>query len=173
MNAGDAGDTVVVGRILGPWGVQGWVQVYSWTDPPEALFDYQPWYLGATEQPVSLTDWRRSGRRLLGRLAHIDSPEAAAELADCPILVGRAQLPEPQAGQYYWHDLIDLEVVNLQGHRWGRITRILPTGVHDVMQILSEDERTLLIPFVVDRFVREVDLEAGRVLVDWPEEWES
>ncbi|MEE4638696.1 MAG: ribosome maturation factor RimM [Wenzhouxiangella sp.] len=172
MTGAGAGETVVVGRILGAWGVQGWVQVYSWTDPPDALFDYQPWYLGSADQPTSLSDWRRSGQRLLARLPGVESPEAAAALAQVPILVSRVRLPEPPAGQYYWHDLIDLEVVNLQGHRWGTITKILPTGAHDVLQILSQDERTVLIPFVADRFVREVDLEAGRVLVDWPEDWE-
>ncbi len=172
MNAGPSGDTVVVGRILGAWGVQGWVRVYSWTDPPDALFGYQPWYLGTPERAVVLADWRRSGQRLLARLAGIDDPEAAAALAESPILVSRAQLPEPQPGHYYWHDLVDLDVINLQGHRWGRITRLLPTGAHDVMEIAAADRPTILIPFVVGRYVHEVDLAGGRVLVDWPEEWE-
>ncbi|MFW5815663.1 MAG: ribosome maturation factor RimM [Wenzhouxiangella sp.] len=173
MNAGPAGDTVVVGRILGPWGVQGWARVYSWTDPPEALFDYQPWYLGASQQAVSLSDWRRSGKRLLARLAEFDSPEALAALVDAPILVARDQLPEPPAGQYYWHDLVGLEVVNLQGFRWGTVTGFLPTGVHDVMKIATEDQRQVLIPFVIGRFVHEVDPKAQRIRVDWPEEWEG
>lgn len=173
MNAGSAGDTVVVGRILGAWGVQGWIQVYSWTDPPEALFTYQPWYLGGPDRAVALLDWKRSGQRLVARLPDVDCPEKAAALADASILVCRSQLPDPRPGQYYWHDLIDLEVFNLQGHRWGRITRLLPTGAHDVLQVVGEDKKTILIPFVPDRFIREVDLAAGQVRVDWPREWED
>ncbi|MFP4209165.1 MAG: ribosome maturation factor RimM [Wenzhouxiangella sp.] len=171
MAAGSAGETVVVGRILGAWGVHGWVQVYSWTDPPDALFDYQPWFLGAQGQPVTILEWRRSGQRLVARLPAIESPESAAALADTPILVRRSMLPEPEPGQYYWHDLIDLQVVNLQGHCWGRIERMLPTGAHDVMQIVDEAGRTVLIPFVLDHFVREVDRSACRVTVDWPRDW--
>lgn len=171
MTAGAAGDTVVVGRILGPWGVQGWVRVYSWTDPPDALFDYRPWLLGEQQQPVEILEGRRSGQRLLARLPAIDTPERAAELSDQLIAVARDLLPSPEPGSYYWHDLVGLEVVNLQGHHWGRIERMLPTGAHDVMQIAGGPRGTVLIPFVQPKMVHAVDLEAGRITVDWPEDW--
>ena len=172
MNAGHAGETVVVGRILGAWGVQGWVRVYSYTDPPEQIFEYLPWELAESDRSAEVVEWRRVGPRLVANLSQIDSPEAAAALADQPISVRRTLLPAAEPGSFYWHDLLGLEVVNLQGHRWGTIRRMLPTGAHDVMEV-ADDERTLLIPFVIDHFVHDVDLGAGRVRVDWPEEWES
>jgi len=171
MAAGVAGDTVVVGRVLGPWGVQGWVQVYSWTDPPEALFDYRPWLLGEQQRATEVVEWRRSGQRLVARLASVDTPESAAGLSEQLIAVTRDQLAQPEPGSYYWHDLIGLEVINLEDYRWGPVTRILPTGAHDVMEISSDHRGKVLIPFVQPDVVRAVDLQAGRVVVDWPEDW--
>ncbi|MEE4297407.1 MAG: ribosome maturation factor RimM, partial [Wenzhouxiangella sp.] len=69
MTSTDSGDAVTIGRILGAWGVQGWVQVYSWADPPEALFDYTPWFLGGSETPVKVENWRRSGQKLVAQLS--------------------------------------------------------------------------------------------------------
>ncbi|MEE4297319.1 MAG: ribosome maturation factor RimM, partial [Wenzhouxiangella sp.] len=140
-------------------------------DPPEALFDYTPWFLGGSETPVKVENWRRSGQKLVAQLSDIDSPEAAAKLAETPILVQRTQLPEPAPGQYYWHDLVELDVFNLQEHHWGRVVGLLPTGAHDVLKVASEDGATVLIPFVFDHFVKQVDLQSGRILVDWPEDW--
>ncbi|TVS13738.1 MAG: 16S rRNA processing protein RimM [Wenzhouxiangella sp.] len=171
MSGEGAGSTVLVGRILGPWGVQGWVSVYSWTDPPEALFDYRPWLVGQEQRQVELSDWRRSGKRLLASLAGVDTPERVAELTGQDIHVPRSLLPPLEAGSYYWHDLVGLEVINLQDLCWGRIQRMLPTGAHDVMEISGGSSPNVLIPFVQPDVVRQVDLEAGRVTVDWPEDW--
>ena len=171
MNSEDSGDAVTIGRILGAWGVQGWVQVYSWADPPEALFNYSPWLLGDSKSPISIEQWRRSGQKLVAKLPGIDSPEDAAKLAETSILVQRSQLPAPAPGQYYWHDLIEMEVLNLQGYRWGRVAGILPTGANDVLKVTAEAGSTVLIPFVVDHFVKQVDLETRRIIVDWPEDW--
>ena len=171
MTAGAPGDTVVVGRILGPWGVQGWVRVYSWTDPPEALFEYRPWLLGEQQRATDVVEWRRSGQRLVARLPEVDSPEQAAGLSEQFICVPRDLLPAPEHGSYYWHDLVGLEVVNLDDYLWGPVVRILPTGAHDVMEIATEQRGKVLIPFVQPDVVRSVDLDAGRILVDWPEDW--
>ncbi len=171
MTSTDSEDAVTIGRILGAWGVQGWVQVYSWADPPEAVFEYTPWILESSETPVIVDQWRRSGQKLVAKLRDLDAPEDAAKLAERFILVQRTQLPDPSPGQYYWHDLVDLQVINLQGHCWGRVAGILPTGAHDVLKISAEEDATVLIPFAVDHTIKKVDLEAGTILVDWPEEW--
>lgn len=171
MTAEVAGETVVVGRVLGAWGVQGWIRVYSWTDPPEALFGYRPWLLGEQLQPLEILEWRRSGQRLVARLPEVETPERAAQLSDLLIRVPRSLLPAPEPGSYYWHDLVGLTVVNLDDYHWGSVTRMLPTGAHDVMEIGGGARGSVLIPFVQPDVVRAVDLQAGRITVDWPEEW--
>jgi len=165
-------ESVVVGRFNGAWGVRGWVKVWSDTRPPIAIFDYQPWLVGERGQPLEIEQWQQSGPRLVVKLSGIDTPEQAAALGHESICVARSTLPEPEPGEYYWHDLIGLEVVNLEGHVYGRVARMQETGAHDVLEIHGNDG-TVLIPFVSGEFVREVDLAGGRIIVDWPLSWQQ
>lgn len=166
----NAEESVVVGRFNGAWGVRGWVRVWSDTRPPTAIFDYQPWFIGEHDDSLEIEQWQQSGPRLVAKLRGIDTPEQATALGRQIIRVSRSALPEPKPGEYYWHDLIGLEVVNLDGHCFGRVERMQETGAHDVLEI-GDEAGSVLIPFVTDEFVREVDLEAGRITVDWPVEW--
>lgn len=165
-----SGESVVVGRFNGAWGVQGWVKVFSETRPPKAIFDYQPWLVGERGDPLVIEHWQQSGPRLVAKLKGVDTPEQAQALGHQVIRVARSSLPAPEPGEYYWHDLIGLEVVNLEGHIYGRVAKMQETGAHDVLEIRGESG-TVLIPFVTDEFVREVDLAAGRITVDWPIDW--
>jgi len=165
-----ADESVVVGRFNGPWGVRGWVRIWSETRPPTAIFDYQPWLVGERGETLEIEQWRQSGPRLAAKLSGVDTPEQAAALGRDPIRVARSSLPTPGADEYYWHDLIGLAVVNLEGHDYGRIAGMLETGAHDVMQVEGAGGR-VPIPFVTGEFVQRVDFERGRVTVDWPLEW--
>ena len=81
-------------------------------------------------------------------------------------------LPESGPGQYYWKDLLNLRVLNLESAELGRVHGLLDAGVHDILVIRREDGgRDHLVPFVLDRYIREVDLDAGTVVVDWQPEW--
>ncbi len=170
MAKADASGTVVIGQIHGVWGIKGWVKVYSHTEPVTAIFDYQPWLLADGRQ-LELTDWQRQGNRLVAAIRGLDTPEQAAGLMGQDIHISRDQLPRPEAGSYYWNDLIGLEVVNLQGHRHGVVRKVLATGANDVLEIKSSNSSNILIPFVLDTYIKSVDLDEGRITVDWPVEW--
>jgi 16S rRNA processing protein RimM len=171
MTGPDAADTVEVGRINGVWGVQGWVKIYSYTDPPAAIFDYQPWSMGEGGREVRIQQWRQQGARLVACIEGLETPEQAARLIDEPIVVSRQALPRPRPGRFYWHDLVGLNVVNLQGHEYGRVQRLFATGANDVIEVRQESGNTVLIPFVYEHFVKSVDLDDGLITVDWPIEW--
>lgn len=178
MSAAEREERVLVGRLLGAWGIKGWVQVYAYTDPPEAIFTYQPWiiqgFLHSEAKPDStpLLNWKRVGRRLVAQLAGIETPEQAAALADLDIHIPRSCLPPAEPGEYYWHDLMGLRVVNLEGHTLGVVSQMLATGAHDVLQINASDRsEAVLIPFVIGHAVQSVDLTQGVIKVDWPLEW--
>ncbi|QOC23487.1 16S rRNA processing protein RimM [Wenzhouxiangella sp. AB-CW3] len=170
MDGPRSSEPVVVGRFNGPWGVQGWVRVFSHTRPPAAIFDYGPW-LAEDGTEVVVEDWRKAGPRLVARLSGISTPEQAAALGRSNIRVARSELPESTPGHYYWHDLIGLEVYNLQQHHFGQVAALIETGAHDVLDVRGGTRDTILIPFVIDEFVREVDLDQSRIVVDWPLEW--
>ena len=166
-------DTMIrVGRLNGPWGVAGAVKVFSYTDPPEQIFDYQPWRTDGSPGLLHVRSWRRQGPRLVAEIEEIPDREWAERLAGLTLSIPRTALPAPPAGQYYWQDLVGLEVVNREHVPLGRVRELLDAGVHDVLVIdRAGPGADHLVPFVPGRFVEAVDLDAGRIVVDWQPEW--
>lgn len=160
----------MLGRIAGLFGVRGWVKVFSYTEPREAVLNYKGLLLrrGEQWQPAGVAEGQRHGKAVIARLDGVDDRDQAKLLVGAELGVGREALPEPEDGHYYWSDLIGLNVVHRDGTTLGRIDALLETGAHDVMVVKGEQER--LIPFVRDEFVLGVDLAKGFVSVDW--EWD-
>ena len=159
-----------MGRFLSPWGIKGWLQVYSFADPREGIFAYSPWFVDGAE--VKVEAHKVSGKRLVVKLAGVDTPEDARVWAQKEICIDRSQLPKPAQGEFYWHDLVGCQVINLQDDPLGIIAQVMATGANDVLEIDRGDGAgMLLIPFVKDQYVRKVDLERKVLVVDWPTDW--
>jgi len=160
---------VALGYITAVHGISGWVKVHSWTQPMEAIFEYQPWLLGEDKEPVKIVDGRKQGKGLAALLPGFEDREQAARLVGIQIFVGRDQLPPTAADEYYWSDLEGLEVRTTKGELLGRVERLMQTGANDVLVIHGERER--LVPFVQGQYVTCVDLECGLIEVDWDPEF--
>ncbi len=160
-------EPVVLGRISGLFGVRGWVKVFSYTDPREAVLQYKNWLIfrNGAWQPTDVAAGQRHGKSVIARLAGIDDRDQAQALVGTEIGVSRATMPQPDDGHFYWMDIIGSMVVGKNGEELGRITSMLETGAHDVMVVQGDKER--LIPFVRDEIVLDVDLALGRIKVDW------
>ena len=161
---------VVLGRIAGLFGVRGWVKVYSYTEPREAVLNYSRWLLSGKDgwQEATVAEGQRHGKGVIARIAGIDERDAAAALIGADIGVPREELPDVGPGRYYWSDLEGLRVVRRDGTELGRVAYLLETGANDVMVVRGE--REVLIPFVMETVVLGVDLAKGSIEVDW--EWE-
>lgn len=165
-----ATEPVVLGRIVGLFGVRGWVKVFSYTEPREAVLNYKGLQLSrhGVWQSANVAEGQRHGKSVIARFDEINDRDSAGALVGAELGVDRADLPVPEVGQYYWSDLIGLDVVREDGSRLGTIETMLETGANDVMVLKGERER--LIPFVRDKIVVDVDLSKKRVTVDW--EWD-
>ncbi|MGM0535370.1 MAG: ribosome maturation factor RimM [Pseudomonadota bacterium] len=170
-----ADDHVVLGKLTSPYGVKGWLKVYSHTSPMEGILDYASWVLrrGATLTRVEVAQGRRHGKGLVARLEGIDSREAAEALAGAEILLPKAELPELSGDDFYWHELEGLRVVTRDGSVLGRIDYLFETGANDVLVVKGGlaadaiDDRERLLPFLPEEVIVEVDLEGGVMTVDW------
>ncbi|MGH8275015.1 MAG: ribosome maturation factor RimM [Gammaproteobacteria bacterium] len=157
---------VTLGRVSGMYGIQGWVRIYSWTEPRGGILDYPRWWLGAGEarREHALIEGRVHGRGVVARLAGIEDRTAARSLLGAEIAVPRSALVLGEG--YYWADLIGLAVENRDGVTLGRVSGHIETGGHDVM-IITEGTRERLIPWAPGVYVDKVLFGKERITVDW------
>ena len=157
---------VLFGRISGLFGVQGWVKVFSHARPREAIIGYSPWLvkIGGDWREIAVEEGRAQGKGVVARLAGYADRDQASALVGADIAVRLAQLPPLKKGEYYWAQLVGLEVVNLAGEKFGKLSHLFDSGANDVMVVRDGRERWLP---ATAQVIREVDLEAGLIRVDW------
>lgn len=167
----DAEDRIVVlGTIVGTFGVQGWVKINSHTEPLENILEYETLQLGRAGNwtPAEVEDGRVTGKGVLAKLKGIDSPEVGRTYVGAELGVRRGELPPSEPGEHYWSDLEGLDALTANGDRLGSVDhfRSTPAGV----VVVIEGERQHWIPFVKERIVK-VDLDAGCIVFDWEVDW--
>jgi len=166
---------VVMGRIVAPYGVLGWLKVLPDTETIDGLFDYPIWWIGKDDQwrELEVQDAKIHNDVLVVKLKGVDDRDAAFACKGKQVAVPRASLPEPDEHEYYWSDLIGLAVKNKQGEDFGEVIDVLETGANDVLVVNTGKARgsvERLLPFI-DQVILEVDVSAKTMLVDWDAEF--
>jgi 16S rRNA processing protein RimM len=158
---------VLVGRIVGVFGVAGALKLHSFTEPRENIFRYRPWFvrLGDETREIAAPKGKAQGKGIVATLPGIDDRDAAAALMGAEVFVRREALPKAAPGEFYWSDLEGLRVRTVEGVELGTVSHLFATGANDVVVVKGDRER--LIPFIRDSVVREIDLAAGTIVVDW------
>mgnify|MGYP006178107425 FL=1 len=165
----DSGRRILLGRVIGAFGVRGDVKLESWTEPRAAIFGYQPWILRSpqgVETRMAGARGRDTGKHLVAQFPGVTDREVVEAMRGTEVYVPRSALPPPSAGEYYWVDLEGLRVVTVDGVPLGTVSHLFATGANDVL-VARDDERERMIPFVQPQYVTGVDFDAGVVTVDW------
>jgi 16S rRNA processing protein RimM len=168
MNVNEASPMVVMGKVVGAQGIQGWVKVQTFTEYLDGLLDYGTWYVGNEQswRPLEVLEANvHGGKVLIAKLQGIVDRTAAEKCKGMLIAVPRAELPEQPEGEYYWSDLIGLTVENLAGEVFGTVDALLETGANDVLVVKGAAGETLM-PFIAS-VIQKVDLKSRKILVDW------
>ena len=177
-------DAIEVAVVTGAWGIKGGIRLKAFSADPQALFSTKRWYwqlpvgamadqrdrLRTLEQPLRVASVREQGDGLVALIHELADRDLAQLCKGLRLFVKRSSFPSAAEGEYYWVDLIGLEVYNRQGERVGAVAGLMQTGPHSVLRIESTDgagkSMERLVPFV-DAYVDSVDLSARRIQVDW------
>lgn len=160
---------VIVGKFGRTYGTQGWLKIQSFTNPPENILQYSPWFIlrEGTWQTLALEDARLHGTSIIARIASSNSKEDSALFTNVEIAVQRAQFPELKDDEFYWTDLIGLTVIDTEANELGRVENLLATGSNDVLVLKHPSSpKEILVPYL-NRVVKKVDLAGGKIHVDW------
>ena len=188
-------DAIEVGRIADAWGIKGWFKVLPHSASPEALFSSKRWFLLPPDRPMKpsratsavaskteqawteplvlrIKESKNHSDTIVACAHDVDDRNAAESLRGGRIFVPRSSFPTAADGEYYWVDLMGLQVINREGVVLGQVRDLMSTGPQTVLVIEaapeSEDGKPVerMIPFV-SAFVDDVDLPAKRITVDW------
>jgi len=159
---------VIMGKVVGAQGIQGWVKVQTFTEYLDSLLDYDIWYVGNEQawRPVEVLEANVHGKVLVAKLEGVLDRTAAEKCKGQLIAVPRSELPEQEEGEYYWSDLVGLSVENLAGDKFGTVDSLLETGANDVLVVKSEERGETLIPFIAS-VIQQVSLKDKTIRVDW------
>ncbi len=171
---------VVLGRIGAPYGIKGWVHVQSYTQPTSNILRYKTWHIleQGVQAPLSVLEGRSLAKGCVVALEGYENPELAGQLRHAMVGVPRGSLPALEEGVYYWADLIGMQVHNQAldpaAHSIGRVKEVFEAGANDVLVVEPLEDalssKTVLVPFVMESVINEVDQQARWIRLCW-DEW--
>ena len=160
-----------MGRFGRPVGINGQIKLYVFSDGPESLINYQPWQVKDTDgqwRILECNDFIVRNKFLLVSVNNINSRSDVEYLTNKEVAVERCNLPKLTKDEYYWRDLIELEVTNHNNISLGKVSHLIETGANDVLVVGSKDKQHL-IPFLLDDYIVDIDLKEKKMIVNWDE----
>ncbi|RKZ99951.1 MAG: ribosome maturation factor RimM [Gammaproteobacteria bacterium] len=163
---------IILGKLSAVYGVKGWIKVTSSTQPRENIFNYPEWQLKVGNQwkTIQIEQGRPHGKTLVVKLTDCNDRDQAKLLVGAQIAVYREQLPEITEGEFYWADLLGMEVLTVAGEVLGKVKEIMETGANDVLVVsnkVSGKTVECLVPWLDDDVIIDVKKKKRQIIVDW------
>jgi 16S rRNA processing protein RimM len=165
---------VTMARVIGPWGVKGWIKLLPHTAEIDMLCGHAKWWLGRNGEwrEVSIAGSEQKGRHLVAQVDGVVVPEEAVKMKGMDVALPRSVLPASTEGEFYKVDLVGLDVLNEDGNALGCVAELYTNGAHDVLRVVEagKEAKERLIPFV-PAVVRQVDMAGRAIHVEWGLDW--
>lgn len=169
-------DIVVLGKVVEPYGLRGAVKIFPFADDPAAWAKLSHWWIGS--ESADPAQWQRTalkhckirGDVLIAELECLPDRNASEASKGQFVGVPRAELPPANPDEYYWADLVGLDVVNTRGEMLGRVLGLIETSANHVLRVGDGEGVERLMPFVAT-VVLDVDLSARCIRVEWELDW--
>ncbi len=168
-----ASEIVVLGRLADPYGILGWIRLFPFGDDPQAWASVPKWWIAREGEPwheCELKGLKIQGKGWVVALDCIPDRTTAEGMKGVLVGVPRDALPATKKDEFYWDDLIGLDVINASGENLGKVVGLLETGANAVLRVLAENTPERLLPFV-STVVLAVEKEAGQIRVEWGSDW--
>ncbi len=158
---------LLVGQIIGIFGVKGWVKIFSYTENKISICKYLPCLTQQKGRYISIviTQCKLHGKTIIAKIDKIDTVQQAETYLGKKLYIRPQQLPKKQTDEYYWSELVGLTVVDLDDNLLGVVARLMETGSNDVL-IITNKNKELLVPYTPN-YVKQVDLAKQRLVLDW------
>jgi 16S rRNA processing protein RimM len=170
-------DLVEIGTVIEAYGIRGALKIRPFSNDPVALLAAkQVWFVNAKNpqfnREYDVYSVRMHSGSVLLELVGLTDRDIALNLKSSVVAIPRSQFPTPDTDEYYWTDLMDVQIYNLAQEHIGKVVEIVDNSAQTVLIIEDDDKKQHLIPFV-ESFIIEVHLESDpkRIVVDWQKDW--
>lgn len=165
---------IIVGKFGAPYGIRGWIKIFSFTEDSDRIFDYKPLWIkkGEQWQEIQIESFKQHHQDKVVKLKGVDDRDQSQLFTNFEIYVDESLLPSLGEDDFYWKDLIGCSVVNSNGYNFGHVTELMETGSNDVLVVKANlndafGQKERLIPFIQNDFILSVDLIKREIKVDW------
>lgn len=165
---------IVIGKFGAPYGIRGWIKIFSFTEDSDRIFDYKPLFIkkGEQWQEVDIESFKHHQQDKIAKLKNIDDRDHAQLFTNFEIYTDESLLPSLGNDDYYWKDLMGCAVINESGYDFGQVTDLMETGSNDVLVVKANlkdafGQKERLIPFIQNDFIISVDIKNKIIKVDW------
>jgi len=161
---------LLVGKINGFFGLQGWVKVFSYTNPRTNILNYSPWSINVDGdfQTIEITNGREQSKTIVAHIKGVDSREDSQKFIGQDVYIDKDQLPKLPKGEYYWHELIGFDVINQDQVKLGIVDYFVETGANNILVVKGNKEHW--IPYI-EPFLVSIDSKNKIILVDWDKDF--
>ena len=172
-SSGAKAKKIVLGQIGKVHGIKGWLRLNSFTSPPANILKYSRLMVQFGEQSelLKIDEFKNQQNGIKVHFLGYDDPEVSQKLVGREVSVESQRLPVLSEGEFYWHELEALEVINLEGHNLGQVAYLMETGANDVLVVKPSDQsldrRERLIPYIKGSGVKKIDIPSKKIEVDW------
>ena len=163
-------ELVMIGEIVKPHGIHGEIKVYSYSGRPENFRHYKEIMLqepaGSRKRLYKVLKSREQGKMAILQLEGVVSREAAENLPGRRVWLRKADFPQLDADEYYWHQLKGLAVISESGRLLGEVSKLFSTPAHDIM-IVTGTGHEYMIPVKGD-IIKKIDEQEGIITISPP-----
>jgi 16S rRNA processing protein RimM len=163
---------ICIARIGAAHGVRGAIKLWTFTEDPFAVKRYGPLSTKDGARQFEVTDAREAKGHLVATLKGVTTRDEAERLNGVELYIAREKLPATEEDEFYHTDLIGLAAVTTTDQPLGRVVAIHNFGAGDIVEIAPPQGATMLLPFT-NAVVPKVDLKAGRLVIELPDEIEG
>ncbi|QCI22450.1 ribosome maturation factor RimM [Buchnera aphidicola] len=163
---------ILIGKVGKPYGILGWINIFSFLEKQEKIFNYFPCFFLKEETwtKIHLDNWKKYKKNFIIHIKGVFDRSEVMQMTNSDIIINSHQLPILKKNEYYWFQIIQLKVFNINKIYLGKVIDLIRTKSNDILIIKNElknYKKNILIPFIYDKIIKKIDINNNIIIVEW------
>lgn len=163
---------MLIGKVGKPYGILGWITIFSFTERKEKIFDYLPWFFLKQERwiKIQLQGWKKHKNNFIIHVHNVSDRSQSSEFTNSNIIISKHKLPKLKKNEYYWNNIINYQIFNTNQCYLGKVISLIRTQYNDILVVKNQlkiCKNKILIPFIEKKIIKNIDTKHQVITVKW------